>query len=450
VHTFKWQYTKDGNTSHGSDCGWVDYIIFPPSVVPIEITTDLVPDWTIGIPYSEQLIASGGSGPHTWSDLYSDLDGTGLTLSSTGLLSGTPSATGTISFTAHVEDNAGATDERLFSFSVNDIPEITTLSVPDWTAGTVYSQQLESTGGTGSLIWTDQGGDLAGSGLTLSSPGILSGTPTIVGDYSFTAHLEDDAGAYDDVPYDFTINAELVISEITLPDWTAGVFYSEQLTSTGGTGSIEWSELGNNLAGTGLSLSASGLVSGIPFSAAAISFTAYVEDDIGADDSEPVSFTVNPAPEVTTASLADGTVGEAYSTQLESTGGTGDLAWSDKNSDLDGSGLTLSATGLLSGTPLAASTINLTVEIEDEVGATADKPLSLTILNAWVCGDADASSEVDIDDVVFLIAYVFTGGPAPDPLESADADCSGDVDIDDIVYLIAHIFTAGPEPCAEC
>jgi len=63
------------------------------------------------------------------------------------------------------------------------------------------------------------------------------------------------------------------------------------------------------------------------------------------------------------------------------------------------------------------------------------------------CGDADVSGAVDIDDVVFLIAYIFGGGPAPVPVESGDADCSGGVDIDDVVYLIAYIFGGGNPPC---
>ncbi|MCK4657786.1 MAG: hypothetical protein KAT85_12160, partial [candidate division Zixibacteria bacterium] len=64
-----------------------------------------------------------------------------------------------------------------------------------------------------------------------------------------------------------------------------------------------------------------------------------------------------------------------------------------------------------------------------------------------VCGDADASGEVDIDDVVYLIAYIFAGGPAPVPYEAGDANCAGGVDIDDVVYLIAYIFSGGPDPC---
>jgi hypothetical protein len=67
-----------------------------------------------------------------------------------------------------------------------------------------------------------------------------------------------------------------------------------------------------------------------------------------------------------------------------------------------------------------------------------------------LCGDADGSSNVDIADVVYLIAYIFSGGPAPSPLLAGDANCDGAVDIADAVYLIAYIFSGGPEPCAAC
>jgi murein tripeptide amidase MpaA len=72
--------------------------------------------------------------------------------------------------------------------------------------------------------------------------------------------------------------------------------------------------------------------------------------------------------------------------------------------------------------------------------------MELAIVNARVIGDADGSGGVDIDDVVFLINYIFGGGPAPDPLEVGDADCSGGVDIDDVVYLINYIFSGGNAP----
>jgi hypothetical protein len=68
----------------------------------------------------------------------------------------------------------------------------------------------------------------------------------------------------------------------------------------------------------------------------------------------------------------------------------------------------------------------------------------------YLCGDADGNSIVNISDVVYLISYIFGGGPAPDPLLSGDADCNEIVNISDAVYLIAYIFGGGPEPCAAC
>lgn len=67
-----------------------------------------------------------------------------------------------------------------------------------------------------------------------------------------------------------------------------------------------------------------------------------------------------------------------------------------------------------------------------------------------ICGDADRSSIVNVSDAVYLIAYVFSGGPAPNPLSAGDVDCNGIVNISDVVYLIGYIFAGGPAPCAAC
>lgn len=69
----------------------------------------------------------------------------------------------------------------------------------------------------------------------------------------------------------------------------------------------------------------------------------------------------------------------------------------------------------------------------------------------WVVGDADGSGWIDIDDVVYLIDYIFVNGPEPIPVyDAGNPDCSIDVDIDDVVFLIAYIFSGGPEPPCLC
>ncbi len=68
----------------------------------------------------------------------------------------------------------------------------------------------------------------------------------------------------------------------------------------------------------------------------------------------------------------------------------------------------------------------------------------------YTCGDADGNSIVTISDAVYMIGYIFGGGPAPTPIEAGDVDCNGIVTISDVVFLINYIFGGGPAPCSGC
>ncbi|MFH1891880.1 MAG: hypothetical protein ABIK83_04275 [Candidatus Zixiibacteriota bacterium] len=65
----------------------------------------------------------------------------------------------------------------------------------------------------------------------------------------------------------------------------------------------------------------------------------------------------------------------------------------------------------------------------------------------FVCGDANGSGEVDIDDIMYLVGYVFLGDIPPEPLSKGDMNCSGDVDIDDIMHAVGYVFLGGHLPC---
>ncbi len=328
--------------------------------------------------------------------------------------------------------------------------EITTNDLPDWTVGVPYSQQLTAVNGVGVLTWIDGNNGLIGTGLTVSSSGLVTGTPSAAGPISFTAQVTDEASAFDNRSLNFTINPALNITTTTLPEWTAGRPYSQPLAATGGTGPKGWLDKNDDLIGTGLALSAAGVLSGTGSAAGTLGFTAEVQDQIGATAEKALQVVLNPAVSITTATLPESVEGEAYSQALTLTGGTGAKTWSDKNNNLAGTGLTLSAAGLLSGTPLAAGTVNFTARVVDIAGSTDEQPLTLTVAEPYVCGDADGSAAVNISDAVYLINYIFSGGPAPTPLLSGDADCSGSLNISDAVYLINYIFSGGPAPCSNC
>jgi outer membrane protein assembly factor BamB len=92
------------------------------------------------------------------------------------------------------------------------------------------------------------------------------------------------------------------------------------------------------------------------------------------------------------------------------------------------------------------------------VSADDDNPINDTLVSLavsdpnedFLCGDCNASLSVDVDDIVYLIEFIFSGGLPPVPPESADADCSGSIDVDDVVYIINYVWADGPEPCADC
>lgn len=89
------------------------------------------------------------------------------------------------------------------------------------------------------------------------------------------------------------------------------------------------------------------------------------------------------------------------------------------------------------------------VKIKDDKDVESQWSDPLTV-EANACGDANDSGAIDIDDVVFIIAYVFQGGTAPIPAAAGDTNCSGAVDIDDIVFEIAYVFQGGAAPCSTC
>jgi hypothetical protein len=107
----------------------------------------------------------------------------------------------------------------------------------------------------------------------------------------------------------------------------------------------------------------------------------------------------------------------------------------------------------INGTPQIVGTSAIILELTD-----SDSPANVDTMTVYIdvveqqflCGDVNDSGVTDIDDVVYLISYVFSGGPEPPNPQSADVNCSGDIDIDDITYLIGYVFSGTGEPCADC
>ena len=413
----------------------------------VAIVTVALPDWTVGAAYSETVQASGGTGVLYLTDKNGDLAGTGLSMSPSGAITGTPTVEGTINLTVVATDQVGAFDETALPLMINPALEITTTELPDAYSEQEYSTHVSAAGGTGTVSFGDMMADLAAIGLTVEFDGHIHGTPATSGDFGFTLIAVDQGGGYDQVPMILTVVPTLSILTETVPDWTVGIAYSVHLESTGGSGAISWADKNGDLLGTGLELTHHGFVSGTPLAAGEISFTAQVSDEGTQVTEQPFGLTINPAVEITTETLPEGGEEVPYSQALAASGGTAPLTWIDRDGDLAGTGLTLSGEGVLSGTPTVNGDLSFTAQVTGAAGSADEQLLALHLLAAYICGDIDGSEEnVNVADLVFLVNFMFKDGTAPPTADAADVNATGTLDVADLVYLVNYMFKQGPDP----
>jgi hypothetical protein len=257
------------------------------------------------------------------------------------------------------------------------------------------------------------------------------------------------------------ISSDLAIATSTLPDWTVGEEYALQMAATGGFGPIVWIDSFGDLLSSGLTLSQSGLLSGIPSGEGTVSFTAGAMDAAGPALEQYLEFQINPSPAIVTLTIPDGARGVYYAYQLERTGGTPPVVWFDLNGDLNGSGLTLEPNGMLLGTPVIRDELQFTAQIVDAAGA-ADGRLFTTMIDGGCCvgtvGDANNSGDAapTIGDISALIDLLFGTEQPLACYPEADINQSGgvnagreDITIGDISLLIDHLFINRP-PVPSC
>jgi len=401
---------------------------------PPSITTTSLPAWTVGVPYSQTLAATGGTAPYTWTITSGALP-TGLSLSSSGIISGTPTTVGgPISVTIQVADSKSTTATESMSLTINPVLNITTSSLPAWTVGVVYSQTLVSTGGTAPFSWTIASGTLP-SGLSLSSIGIISGTPTTAGGpTSVTYKITDNASATATKSLTITINTSLNITSSSLPAWTVSKPYSQTLNATGGTSPYTWTIASGTLP-AGLSLSSGGVISGIPTTAGGpTSVNFQVTDTATATSNKSLPITINAAPSITSSSLSALTIGTTYSQTLATTGGTAPYIWALTSGTLP-AGLSLSSGGVISGTPTSStSATSITVSVTDSANATATK--TLTVPAVYAAWDVNMDGSVNVLDLI-LIAEDFGQTGTPGWIRE-DVNSDGVVNIEDLIIVGQH------------
>ncbi|MGY0557684.1 putative Ig domain-containing protein [Lysobacter sp. A378] len=197
-------YTNDGGGDLSDTFVLYDYelsaqvtfnVTIGPATSPITISPASLPAPAVGVAYSQPLSASGGTAPYTYS-LGSGTIPPGISVSSTGVISGTSTASGPHTFTVNVSDSTTPTPITTSkSYSVTIAAPVLDLTpdAPDaGVVGVAYNLQFASSGGTAPYTYQVEGGlGTLPPGLSLSSSGLVSGTPTAAGTYTFSLRHDD-------------------------------------------------------------------------------------------------------------------------------------------------------------------------------------------------------------------------------------------------------------------
>jgi hypothetical protein len=338
----------------------------PPPPPPVTITTTSLANGVVRVSYAAQLSASGGvPGPDTYSLVSGSLPA-GLSLSSSGAISGTPTAAGTSTFTVQAADSASPSDTGTATLSLTVVPvEVTPTTMPNAPIDAAYKKTLGAIGGTAPYTWKLLSGTLP-KGLTMASTGVVSGTPTVLGTSTFKVQVTDSTSPTHGTATAFVslTVVPMAVATTSLPNAPVGRAYKATLTTRGGKAVFHW-KITSGALPAGLSMTTGGVISGTPSTVGTSSFTVKVTDsEVPAETATAnESITVTPMA-ITTSSLPDGTAHHAYSAKLTVSGGKGTLTFSRTAGALP-PGIIMSAAGVFSGTPTTPGTYGFTISVHD-------------------------------------------------------------------------------------
>lgn len=236
---------------------------------------------------SVAMIADAGAGPYAWRATGLP---PGLTITSGGLLAGSPTAAGTFAVTITVIDATGLATTAERTLVVNPpvtIPAPATLSTGQ--VGVTYpATTITATGGTPPYSFTATG---LPAGVTMTSAGAISGTPTTAGTSTVTVTVTDAIYATAVRSYSLTVRSALTIaSPASLPNGTVGSGWpTTTVAASGGLAPYTFSATG---LPAGLVISAAGAISGTPTAAGSFSATVTARDTGGAAATRTYTFTV--------------------------------------------------------------------------------------------------------------------------------------------------------------
>lgn len=403
VGTFNFTVTVTDNAS-ATDSQALSLVVAAPTLA---ISTATLSNGTAGAAYSQTLIGTGGTVPRAFAVTTGTLPA-GLNLSSAGVLSGTPTARGDFDITVTMTDATTGTEApftatKAYTLTIA-VPAInvTPVTLQNPIVGAAYSATLTASGGVGPYRFT---GSMP-AGLTLTTGGQISGTPTNGGASSFTVTATDSTTGTGPVTgsrtYTVTVAAPTVVLNTTpLTGGSVGAAYSRSITATGGTAPYTYAVTSGALP-SGMALSTAGVISGTPAASGTFSVGITATDaSTGAGPyvgSHTYSLVIAP-PTLSVGGFPGGaSLYAPYSASVSASGGTGPYTYAVTSGSTP-SGISLNTDGTFSGTPAAMGSFTFTVTATDSTAAGVGGPYtggnSFTIVVAAPTISLPASSLTD-------------------------------------------------------
>jgi uncharacterized repeat protein (TIGR03803 family) len=379
--------TVEGTYTYALNCGGRE-TGFGTLIVGNQLTvaTTVLSNATVGTPYSQAILATGGTPPYTWT-ITSGSAPSGLSFDpATGIVSGTPDQFGDTALVVQVKDSATPTASvatGTVGLSVKSGLNVDTTALTSAIVNTKYVGVLAASGGKPPYSWSLVSGVLP-DGIAFSpSTGVFSGTPTKTGGGAFNVLVKDSEGTAATAPGSVTlaiVAPKLAILTPNIPSALVGTSYSQVIATTGGTLPLTWTLTAGTLP-RGVAFG-SGNFSGTPLQFGSGVASIKVVDSSTPQMTATASFTlaVNSGLSITTTGgLSDGKIGTPYSTGLVATGGVTPYKWVITSGTLP-IGLTLATdSGIISGTPTTQQIASFTVQITDSEGTPASSNASFTV-----------------------------------------------------------------------
>jgi hypothetical protein len=378
--TYWWYASYAGdtyNTASNSGCAATS------TVVHLAVTPASLPSATVYVAYSQAISASGGTSPYTFSQ--SGTLPTGITLSSGGTLAGTISAAsqpGSYPITITATDAHGLTGTVTDTLTVL-APTITLSALTNPTGETSDTASVTASGGQATYTYAKTAGTLP-TGLSFSSAGAFSGSPSAAGTFAFTLTATDSHGYTGSRSYSLTpVAPTFAFLPTSVPSATVYVAYSQAVTTSGGTGPYTYGETG--ALPSGLTLSSGGTLAGTVSGAnqpGSYPITVTATDADGFSGTTTYTLTVL-APTITLmpTTLPNGALGYSQQVTAAATGNSSDTFTYAITAGALPNGFTMTTGGLIkAGITLTLGTFHFTVTATDANGYTGSRAYTVSIL----------------------------------------------------------------------